>query len=320
MATLVTGSTGFAGSNIVRALAEHGHEVVAFDLAGPDDLVNKYVAPWTDQITFVQGSVLDMDALEGVFASFSINKVIHAAAYTPHYDGTGERLESRRIIQTNIMSTVNVLDMARATGVERFLYVSSGGVYGGSSTTGPADENALVSPTILYSISKFTCERIVDRYHEIHDMDTVSVRLGALYGPMERVTDYRANMSLLYHWTGKALRGEPIEVHDTFAADTYVMDMANGLCAVLDAADLPHRLYNLSSNTSTPISKVVAALLEAYPGAKFIGPIPKDPESPSSFGIDVSRIKKDLGFEAAMDPTEGLKAYIQWRTENGFMD
>ena len=316
MATLVTGGTGFVGSNIVRALAERGHDIVVYDLAAPNELLKRYIEPWADRVVFVQNSVLDVKALERLTADHSISKVVHAAYYTP---GEREASDSKRVLETNIMGTINVLDIARQTGVERLLFVSSGGIYGDMASTGPQVEEAPLLPSRLYRISKFTCERIAERYHEIHDMDTVSVRLGAPYGPMERATDFNLNTSLLFEWTGKAMRGEPIEVRSGDGGNvTYVMDIAHGLCTVLDAPALPHRLFNLTSPTFTPTSELVGAVLAAYPGANFVQPIPNDTEPRTS--MDVSRIKRDFGFEAATDARAGLKAYFQWRIENDFKD
>ena len=321
MVTLVTGGTGFVASNIVKALAEHGHEVVAYDVASPNDLLQRYIEPWKDHITFVKGSVLDLEAIERLADSFTIDKVIQAAAYTPGSRGTIEQSDSRRIVETNIMGTVNILDMARGIGVRRFLFISSGAVYEGIQSATPLDEDTPVQPTALYRISKFACERIAERYHQLHGMDTVSVRLGGPYGPLERITSYRANMSLLFDWTGKAVRGEPIEVQTMPPGDyTYVMDIAHGLRTVLDASQLPHRLYNLSRPTSTTASQLVAAFLEAYPDADFIGPIPEDQQATARGHMDVSRIKEDLGVEATTEPLPGLKAYFQWRLDNDFKD
>ena len=91
MVTLVTGGTGFVASNIVKALAEHGHEVVVYDVASPNDLLQRFIEPWKDHITFVKGSVLDLEAIERLADSFTIDKVIQAAAYTPGSHGTIEQ-------------------------------------------------------------------------------------------------------------------------------------------------------------------------------------------------------------------------------------
>ena len=327
MATLVTGASGFVAANVVKALAERGHKVVALDINAADDLMKRFVEPWADQVTIVQDSITDVAALERLFASSNIDKVVHAAAVTPGGVGGLEKSHSKQVLEINLMGTVNVLDLARANNVKRFLYVGSGSVYGGvpgETKPSPHNEDAVVNPANLYRITKVTSERIVERYREIHDMDTVGVRLAALWGPMERPTGYRPNMSMLFQWTGKAMRGEPIEVRAMPPGDyTYVKDVANGIATVLDAPSLPHRLYNLGRGASTPTSQLVAAFSEAYPDTKFVTPIPEDPEATDRMGMmgmDFSRVKEDLGFEAVMDPGVALKDYFHWRIENNFTD
>ena len=65
MATLVTGGTGFVGSNIVKVLAQQGHEVVSVDIAPPDEMVRRYTADVADRITWVQGDILNRQTLVG---------------------------------------------------------------------------------------------------------------------------------------------------------------------------------------------------------------------------------------------------------------
>ena len=64
MATLVTGGAGFVGSNIVKGLAEAGHRVVCFDLTPADALLRDYLKPWAQNVTFVQGDILNVKDLE----------------------------------------------------------------------------------------------------------------------------------------------------------------------------------------------------------------------------------------------------------------
>jgi nucleoside-diphosphate-sugar epimerase len=106
MATLVTGGTGFGGSNIVKGLAERGHEVICFDLVAPDALLRKYLEPWSDRIRFLQGDILKVPDLERAAASTNITKVVHAAVFTGiRLDIEKER--SRNIVDVNVAGTAN---------------------------------------------------------------------------------------------------------------------------------------------------------------------------------------------------------------------
>ena len=203
MATLVTGGAGFVGSNIVKGLAEAGHRVVCFDLTPADALLRDYLKPWAQNVTFVQGDILNVKDLEQAAAVHAIDKVVHAAAFTPAQRGSMETERSRDIVNINIEGTVNLLDLAAACNLKRFLYVSSEAVYG-DPPAGMAlvHEDAPLRPRNLYAISKHTSEQLTRRYGDLHGFQTASVRLSYPYGPMERVTGHRSRMSLIYRWTG----------------------------------------------------------------------------------------------------------------------
>ncbi len=181
MATLVTGGTGFVGSNIVRTLAQMGHSVICLDLAAPDALVSGYLEPWTSQVTFVQGDILDQEDVERAAAS-GIDKIVHAAVFTGILPEV-ERGRSRSIVDINLMGTTNLLELARRQSVDRFIYVSSGSVYGDDPGLDEVlHEDTPPDPRSLYAIGKYTSELLTRRYGELHGFQTASVRLGGPYG------------------------------------------------------------------------------------------------------------------------------------------
>ena len=131
MATLVTGGAGFVGSNIVKAVAAEGHRVVCFDLAPADALLRDYLEPWSDSVTYVQGDILNVADLRQTAAQHPIDKIVHAAAFTPSQAGDMEAERSRDIVNINLQGTANLLDLAAASAtLDRFVYVSSEAVYG----------------------------------------------------------------------------------------------------------------------------------------------------------------------------------------------
>ena len=323
MATLVTGGTGFVGSNIVKVLARSRHEVVSVDIAPPDEIVRRYTSNVADSISWVSGDILNRQTLAEAVQGRNIDKIIHAAVYT----GTRADVEiddSHRIVDINTRGTLNLLDLARTLAVKRFVYVSSGGVYAGKRLAHePLREDMHLFPINLYDITKYACEMLSERYGELHGFQTASVRLSAPYGPMERVTGHRAVMSQVYEWTGKAMRGEAIDFsRDTPDRDfTYVIDTASAIAAVLDAPSLKHQVYNIGRGRKVTIGEMIDAIERVCPSVTFTGDRDEvERKPPPKYGrgpMDVSRLA-DLGFAAEHDIEMGLRKYMAWRREFGF--
>ena len=320
MATLVTGGTGFVGSNIVKALAQRGHNVVCLDVAAPNALVRSYLEPWSEQVMFIQGDILNRDDVERVEA-YSIDKIVHAAVFTGVLPEV-EMQRSRSIVDINVMGTTNLLELARRQPPERFLYVSSGSVYG--DDRGPDEvlhEEDVLNPRSLYAVGKYTSELLTRRYGELHGFQTVSVRLGGPYGPMERVTGHRANQGLLKEWTGNIVRGEPIEVGDRTQrrSFTYVIDIAAAICSVLDTPTLSYDVYNNSSVDWHSMGEVVDMLQGLHPGLSVVDVREKDVGGRGN-RMDVARLQEDVGIVAQFDLVSGLRDYLEWRRDTGFTD
>ena len=320
MATLVTGGSGFVGSNIVKALAQRGHNVISMDLSEPDSLVRDYLQPWMSQVTLIQGDILDEDDVERA-ASSGVDKIVHAAVFTGILPEI-EKGRSRSIVEINLMGTTNLLELARRLSVSRFLYVSSGSVYGDDPGLDEVlHEQTQPNPRSLYAIGKYASELLTRRYGELHGFQTASVRLGGPYGPMERVTGHRANQSLLKEWTANVIKGEPVEVGNLSEkrSFTYVADIAAGVCSVLDAPTLRYDAYNNSSAEWTTMAEVVAALQELRPDLRTIDVPDKDLSGRAS-RMDVSRIERDVGFVAQFNLVAGLRDYLAWREATGFTE
>ena len=176
MATLVTGGIGFIGSNIVRDLAERGHEVVSLDILPVDDLVHRVLETWAGQVTWIQGDIVDPGILEQVADRGSIDSIVHNATYTPY--GSIEGDDSRRVFEINLAGTVNLLDLARRLAVARFLYISSAGVYQEEPLSDqPLREDKPLKPRGIYGITKYASEGLTERYGQMYGFEAASMRL-----------------------------------------------------------------------------------------------------------------------------------------------
>lgn len=317
MATLVTGGTGFVGANIVKDLANNGHQVVSFDINGPDALLQDFLGD--SPVTFVQGDIVDPASVARLGQEHQIDKIVHAAVYTVNREAL-EIERSRDVIAINLEGTANLLELARTQKTSRFIYVSSGAAYGSAL---PGDqtlnEKTPPQPENLYGITKFASEMITRRYGQLHRLSTASVRLSTPYGPMERVTGHRAVMSVFYDWTGRAVRGEsitapsPINGRDEGRDYIYIADIADGLRTVLDAPFLPHDLYNLTTGIWLTFQQILDAVVEVSPSTQVITPTPKENEGGESYSrgpLSGHRLFDDLDWTPKHDLKAGLADYI----------
>jgi UDP-glucose 4-epimerase len=336
MAVLVTGGAGFTGSNIVRELAEHGQEVISLDIIPPDGMVKRYTEPWADRITWLSGDIADRSGLEAASAYFDIRRIVHCATYTAYGDTEGKN--GRRLCDINLTGTLNMLDLARRMEVDQFIYISTAGVYVTGPVQGPLNEDVplkleefATGSYGFYAITKLTSELLTRRYGHLYGFETASVRMGQNWGPVERVTPYHRRVSLPNQWVGKALRGEPIEVAPagtgntegrTFGVDhPYVKDTAAAIRTMLDAPALKYPLYNISTGRPVTMLGMVDAIREAYPQVRFVEPVPtEDPTEDHPRVLDTTRMREDLGFEPRYDLVSGLRDFIQWRRDFGFLD
>ena len=326
MVTVVTGGTGFVGSSIAKELASRGHEVVCLDVSPADSLNLRYLGELTSRVAFVTGSILDTADMDALRESYQIEKIVHAAVFTVNREDL-ETARSREIVDINVVGTANMLEMARLIGLERFVYISSGSIYGLTREPDQIyNEDDTPRPDELYGVTKLASEAVTRRYGQLHGFRTVSLRLSTSYGPMERVTGHRGDMSAPCQWTGKMLRGEPIVLdHSNFGRDyTYVLDIASAIATVVDAPELPRHVYNVTNGVWVTGGEIQRKLADLFPAAQLVD---ADPDAnsgaapgPARGPLSGYRLWHDFGWTPDYDLTDGLAHYVRWRQEFGFLD
>ena len=319
MTVLVTGANGFVGVNIVRRLAQKGETVIALARRPPDPETSRFLANEVERVVWVEGDVRDRAGLLALAQQYQLDGLVHNAAMTPSAEV--EQSQSATIVDVNLMGTVNALEAARRAQIRRLVFVSSTGLYGA-----PANPHRLISEdepltmTKLYTICKFASEQLCRRYSELYGLSTAVGRLGSAYGPMERASKSRENMSLIYELAHRALNGEQIRIlgAERLRDLCYVEDVAEAFARLLLAETLSWQVYNVATDRPTTTRDVLKALNQLCPDFAWVEvtrPEEADivilPEQERA-ALDMSRMHHDLDYTPQFDLQQSLQAYLDW--------
>lgn len=170
LTVLVTGSSGFIGSHVVRHLTQAGHKVIGYDLIPPEE-------------RFPDGSIyLCGDIRTGRLPHNGIDAVVHLAALAgvrPSMDKPFDYLS------TNVLGTLRLLEHCRVHGINQFVFASSSSVYG-PETPLPFVETATPDPCSPYALTKLHCEHWGRLYSRLHGLRFLALRFFSVWGPGQR--------------------------------------------------------------------------------------------------------------------------------------
>ncbi len=321
MSVLVTGGTGAVGINIVRRLAAEGQQVVCLSRRADEDdpLRDWFLKPVRQRVRLARGDVADFDGLDALFGELRPTYIVHAAAITPTPDM--EREITRTVINANLMGTINVLDAARRCRAHRVAFISSAAVYGERDESISISEDAPLQVSGLYGIAKEASEKLCAAYATLHGMETVVLRVGWVYGPMERpMKDSRSNMSLVYEFVRRALRGEEIRVaHLDHVRDwIHADDLAVAVAMLLNTPRLPSRVYNLSGGVGYTHRQVLETLRRILPLGYTQVDDPRDANVAPSMTrkrrgpASIDRLLAETSYRPRLSLEAGLREYVDW--------
>ncbi len=323
MKIFLTGATGFVPSNLVLHFYQQGDEVIAFDRNPPEDRLTQELGDgWQERVTFVQGDVRDADLLARLLEEHHPTHVVHASAITPSLEM--ERADPRLVLDVNSASTISLLQIAAQHGVERFVYFSSISVYEQRDATSYVvdEDGPLHRGDRMYSLSKITGERLCHWAVAHYGIDVRIVRPGNVYGPYERPTFARKNMSSPCLAAHLALDGETLKPNMPHATQAFIhaMDVARGVRHVLTKAEMEHDTFNLAGE---PVSqeRMINAVAAAVPGTQ-VEWVETEAEAniplwagAGQIAYDNSRIWRETGYEPLYRIETGIEQYVEWLRE-----
>ncbi|MBI2428788.1 MAG: dTDP-glucose 4,6-dehydratase [Ignavibacteriales bacterium] len=310
---LVTGGAGFIGSNFVHYMLgkDSKYRIINYDsLTYAGNLENLTAIESNPHYVFVKGDICNKEELINVFREYSIDTVVHFAAES-HVDRS--ILGPAIFVQTNVVGTNVLLDVAREIGIEKFLHVSTDEVYGSLGATGYFTEETPLHPNSPYSASKASSDMFVLAYHHTFGFPGIVTRCSNNYGP------YQFPEKLIPLMIANALNNKPLPVYGdglNVRDWLYVEDHCSALDVVLHKGTFGET-YNIGGHNEWKNIDIVKLILKDLGKSESLINFVKDrPGHDRRYAIDAAKLKNDLGWMPAHTFEDGIQKTIKWYLEN----
>jgi dTDP-glucose 4,6-dehydratase len=328
-AILVTGGSGFIGSNFVRFLLEKsGYEgkivnLDALTYAGnPESLADIDERHGGKRYFFEKADICDRAAVEAAFAKHAPDAVLHFAAES-HVDRS--ILGPEAFVRTNVMGTYTLLDVARKAWAGRtdvlFHHVSTDEVFGSLGESGYFTEDTPYDPRSPYSASKASSDHLARAYFHTYGLPLTLSNCSNNYGP------YQFPEKLIPLMILNMLEGKPLPVYGdgkNVRDWVYVEDHNAAVWEIMKSGEAG-RSYNIGGENEWENIKLLGRLIEivaeetgtaAESIRSRITYVKDRPGHDRRYAIDCSRIKGELGWKRSASFDEGLRATARWYIQN----
>lgn len=303
MKALITGGAGFIGSHLAQALLAQSWDVVVVD-----NLATGLQEHVPENAQLLVGDVGDGEFVARALRGCEV--VFHLAAVSSVQDSLSRPLE---VHNTNLTSTLTLLEATVRMGSKRFVFSSSAAVYG--DTKGhPAREDIKPNPLSHYAVQKLASEHYCAVYHKLHNLETVCLRYFNVYGPRQRADSPYSGV--IAKFADAARHKQPVVIFGDGGQTRDFVHVSDVVAANLAAATAPSeavagRVFNIGSGRSVSIDELAQAVAKVFPG----GP-PAEHRAERRGEIrfskaDISQANQFLGYSPAMEFESGLEQLIR---------
>jgi UDP-glucuronate 4-epimerase len=309
MRILVTGGAGFIGSHLVERLLAAGHSVAILDDFNDfyDPQIKQVnIAGFAKDVTVHHVDLRDAASVRNLFHREKFEVIAHLAARA----GVRPSIQHPQLYyDTNVTGTLHLLEAARVTGVERFIFASSSSVYGASKTVPFSEDQHLIQTISPYAATKIAGEFLCSTYSHLYQLRAVALRYFTVYGPRQRPD------LAIHQFTRRIHSGQPIEQfgEGTTRRDyTYIDDIIQGTIVALQYEGPFFDIFNLGESETIQLKDLIVAIENALGKKAKINRLPEQPGDMPLTCADISKARKLLGYNPTTQFGEGLPKFIDW--------
>jgi len=309
MRILVTGGAGFIGSHLVERLLEAGHAVAIVDDFNDfydPQIKRANIAGFAKDVTVHRVDLRDGPAVRNLFHREKFEVIAHLAARA----GVRPSIQQPQLYyDTNVVGTLHLLEAARVTGVQRFIFASSSSVYGASKTVPFLEDQHLTQTLSPYAATKIAGEFLCSTYSHLYQLRVVALRYFTVYGPRQRPD------LAIHQFTRRICDGQPIDQFGdgTTRRDyTYIDDVIQGTMTALQYEGPFFDIFNLGESDTIQLKDLIVAIENALGKKAKINQLPEQPGDMPLTCADISKAKKVLGYKPTTRLSEGLPKFVDW--------
>ena len=308
---LITGGAGFIGSTLADTLLKENCKVICVDnfcdYYSPE-LKRKNIsnALLNSNYKLYEADIENLEELEKIFSENKIDIIVHLAARAGVRPSIEKPVE---YMQTNVMGTVNILELMKKYGVKKMCMASSSSVYGNCKAEKFSEDLNVRRPISPYAASKSACEQICYTYHHLYDLNIVMLRYFTVFGPRQR-PDLAINkfVNLIRNNQPINMYGDGSSIRDY----TYIDDIVSGTISAMKYDKTGYEIFNLGGGN--PVSLVdMISTIETILGKKaIINKMPMQPGDVDRTVCDISKSMKLLDYKPETSFYDGVKNFINW--------
>jgi UDP-glucuronate 4-epimerase len=325
----ITGSAGFIGYHLAQLLLRQGHKVGGFDgITDYYDVGLKHrrhaQLNQLEGFSATEAMLEDQELLSSAIASFQPDVIVHLAAQA----GVRYSIENpRAYLDSNITGTFNVMECARAAGVEHLLMASTSSVYGANTEMPFRETDRVATPITFYAASKLANEAMGHSYAHIYGLPITMFRFFTVYGPWGR-----PDMAY-FKFARNIIEGKPIDVYNNgnmWRDFTYVEDLVRGIAGLIDAIPkrpespeaiapgdslspvAPFRVVNIGNSDKVRLTDFIDAIEAEIGQAAIRNYMPMQQGDVPATWADASLLKALTGYSPQTAFREGVAKFVAW--------
>ena len=309
---LITGGAGFIGSSLANKLLTKKHKVITVDN------FNNFYSPQIKEDNVKHNinnpdyklyriDIESMDKLAEIFDKEEIDMIIHLAGRA----GVRPSIEKPvDYIKSNILGTINLLELMKKHNIKKMIFASSSSVYGNCEADIFSEDLKVTEPISPYAATKSACEQFCYTYHKLYDINIICLRFFTVYGPHQR-PDLAINK-----FTRLIEAGMPVPVFGdgtTKRNYTYIDDIISGIEGAIEYDKTPYEIINLGGGEVITLIDMVKILEKNIGKKAIIQKLPMQPGDVNKTVCDYSKAHKLLNYTPKTPFEEGIRKFIEWR-------